>query len=148
MDNTRETDWIEIFTELMKFHYPEIETSEKSNFKQDPITRKYFKIESGRIQFYFHEAHINHKSSFYFEVDPELERKVKNRFEKGYDGIIAHRVPHLGFEIKFGSNNMTYSYPIFEKYLGNHKKNIFMQATYMFACVNYCINLYKDNTTK
>ena len=148
MDNTRETDWIEIFTELMKSHYPEIEISEKSNFKNERFQTQYFKLNSGRIQFHFHEAHINHKSSFYFEVDPQLEKKVKNRFEKGYDGIIAHRVPHLGFGIKFGSNNMTYSYLKFEKYLGNYNKNVFMQATYMFACVNYCINLYKDNSTK
>mgnify|MGYP000303409836 FL=1 len=83
MDNTKESDWIEIFTELMKLHYPEIEISEKSNFKQDPITRKYFKIDSGRIQFYFYEPDIN-KSNFYFEVDPELEKKVKNRFKKSY----------------------------------------------------------------
>ena len=142
MEDTKESDYMEIFTELMKLHYPEVEISEKSNFKQDPITRKYFKIVSGRIQFYFHEAHINHKSSFYFEVDPELERKIKNRFKN------PHCVPHLGFEIKFGSNNMTYSYPRFDEHLGNNKKNIFMQASYMFACVNYCINLYKDNTTK
>ena len=148
MDNTRETDWIEIFTELMKFHYPEIEISEKSNFKNERFQAQYFKIDSGRIQFHFNQPHIYIKSSFYFEVDPELEKKVKNRFEKGYDGIIAHRVPHLNFGIKFGSNNMTYSYLKFEKYLGNHKKNIFMQATYMFACVNYCINLFKDDTIK
>ena len=147
MDNTKESDYMEIFTELIKFHYPEIEISEKSNFKQDPITRKYFKIDSGRIQFYFYEPDIN-KSNFYFEVDPELEKKVKNRFKKRYVGSIIHEVPHLNFEIKFGSNNMTYSYLKFEKHLGNYKKNIFMQATYMFACVNYCINLIKDDTTK
>lgn len=148
MEDTKESDYMEIFTELMKLHYPDIETSEKSNFKQDPITRKYFKIESGRIQFYFHEAHINHKSSFHFEVDPKLERKVKNRFGIGIRGIVDHHVRHLGFVIKIRKNNMACSYPIFEKYLGNHKKNIFMQATYMFACVNYCINLFKDDTTK
>ena len=31
MDNTKESDYMEIFTELIKFHYPEIEISEKSN---------------------------------------------------------------------------------------------------------------------
>jgi hypothetical protein len=139
MDNSKESDWIEIFTELMKLHYQEIEISEKSNFKQDQIKRQYFKIDSGRIQFYFYEPDIN-KYNFYFEVDPELERKIKNRFKN------PHCVPHLGFEIKFGSNNMTYSYLKFEKYLGNYMKNIFMQASYMFACVNYCIKLYDDTT--
>jgi len=39
-------------------------------------------------------------------------------------------------------------HPKFRNYLGYYKKNIFMQATYMFACVNYCINLFKDNTIK
>ena len=55
MDNTRETDWIEIFTELMKSHYPEIEISEKSNFKNERFQTQYFKLNSGRIQFHFHE---------------------------------------------------------------------------------------------
>ena len=81
MDNTKESDYMEIFTELIKFHYPEIEISEKSNFKQDPIIRKYFKIDSGRIQFYFYEPDIN-KSKFYFEVDPELEKKLKIDLKK------------------------------------------------------------------
>ena len=41
MDNTKESDWIEIFTELMKLHYPDIETSEKSNFKQTFLIDEY-----------------------------------------------------------------------------------------------------------
>ena len=140
MENTRETDYMEIFTELMKFHYPEIEISEKSNFKLGSVGRHFFKIDSSRIQFYFH------KSNFYFELDPDLVI-IKNGFEKSGDGIL-HKVSHLKFDIFINSANNTYSYPKFRNYLGNYDKNIFMQATYMFACVNYCINLFKDYTIK
>lgn len=113
--------FLEVFTNLIEVQYPEA-IVEKNLFT---FPSKQFTI-------------TVFKNAFYFQLTPSFTRQVTQFYEN-----TSWYVFFLKFDIKLTARTgKTYSYPKLRDYLGDMENDTIMSATYIFACVNYCINFF------
>jgi hypothetical protein len=135
MEKNKDEYFLEIFTQLMMTNYPGCIVFENPN----PVHQgkmNMFRLDSYKMEFEIQNSH------FWFKLDPETSRNLKG-FNKNALNKLIHEVPHLGFNVQLtAGTGKTYSYPKFKAYLGPYHQNIFMQAAYIYSCVNYAIKFF------
>jgi hypothetical protein len=141
MEKNKDEYFLEIFTQLMRTHYPDCEVFENPN----PVHRgkmNMFSLDSKNMVIEVLSP------NFYFYLDPTIKENVKG-FNKNASNILIHSVGFLGFHIQLtAGTGKTYSYPNFKNYLGASEQNVFMQATYIFTCINYTIMFFESSFKK
>lgn len=141
MEKNKDEYFLKIFTQLMITNYPDCIVSAKPNTVHQG-KMNIFKLNSHKMAFEIQSP------NFWFQLDPIITENVKG-FNKNTLNKLIHAVPHLGFCIQLtASTGKTYSYPKFKKYLGLYEQNVSMQATYIFACINYTIKLFDSGFKK
>lgn len=132
MEKDKDEYFLDVFTNLMISNYPDCLVEGNTNGQHHSLMNM-FRIDSKNMVIEVY------RTSFYFQLDPKITRKV-NEFSKNG----TWHIKPLKFNIQLtSSTGKTYSYPSLRNYLGDSEDDILMSATYIFACINFTINFFE-----